>query len=177
MTAAGWEAGTGFVVTVSWYCVPQRVPQPCGLACKQRRRKWRKCLYYLFVCLQGLSWSVRLSFLSAHTHTHTHTHMNMPSNANLMSQMLRERHEMPQKCHHSTPVTGLIQPLNPPLPCKHIRTYTHLHVCVFVCDGVGGGAGDQLVVFSLWVPVPAWSSRVVPIIPSLLSSWRPKGPA
>ena len=60
-----------------------------------------------------------------HTHTHTHTHMNMPSNANLMSQMLRERHEMPQKCHHSTPVTGLIQPLNPPLPCKHIRTYTH----------------------------------------------------
>lgn len=42
-----------------------------------------------------------------------HTHMSLPSNANLVSQMLSERHEMPQKCHHSTPVTGSFTP--PPL--------------------------------------------------------------
>lgn len=66
----------------------------------------------------------------------------------------------------------LIQPFHP--PCKYIRTYTHLHVCTCLCVMEWG---DQLVVFSLWVPVSAWSSRVVHIIPSLLSSWRPRGPA
>lgn len=98
------------------------------------------------------------------------THTHMPSNANLVSQMLRERHEMPQKCHHSTPVTGSS---NPSIPLVNISEHTLICMCVFVCDGVGG---DQLVVFSLWVPVSAWSSRVVPIIPSLLSSRRAQRP-
>lgn len=45
--------------------------------------------------------------------TYTHALMRMPSNVNLVSQMLRERHEMPQKCHHSTPVTGSSNPSTP----------------------------------------------------------------
>lgn len=101
---------------------------------------------------------------------HTHTQSPMPSNANLVSQMLRERHEMPQKCHHSTLVTGSSSPSLP--HCKYIPTYAHLHVFVCVME-----CGTGLLFFSLWVPACAWSSRVVPIIPSLLSSRRPKGPA
>lgn len=87
------------------------------------------------------------------------------------------------KCHKNviTPLPSLAHPGSssqtapPPPPntlCKHIQTHTHLHVggVRFEERGVGGGGGGaggvegwggfQLVVFSLWVPVSAWSSRV-----------------
>lgn len=61
--------------------------------------------------------------------------------------------------HHSV---GIITSI--PLVKKFEHTLIFMCMRVFVCDGVG----DQLVVFSLWVPVSAQSSRVVPMIPSLL---------
>lgn len=70
----------------------------------------------LLVCLSAGPFSDLVSnALHPHTHTHPERHTAQPSNANLVSQMLRERHEMPQKCHHSTPVTGSSSPSPPPL--------------------------------------------------------------
>lgn len=69
------------------------------------------------------------------------------------------------RCRHwLTPALPARLPPTPHSLCKHIQTHTHLHVCGGqrwgLRRGVGGVGGFQLVVFSLWVPVSAWSSRV-----------------